>query len=71
VSRELEGRGYTVLRMFKPGWRANKHLVLEIVIKVEEALAQRSEDNIVIVECLDSTALYSRTEEGGDIQVKR
>jgi len=57
----------------KPGWRANKHPVTEIVSKVEETLAQLGEDDIVILECLDNTAYYrySRTEEGGDIPVRR
>jgi hypothetical protein len=30
VGDEFENRGYTVLKVCTPGWRANKHPVLEI-----------------------------------------
>ncbi len=60
-----------MLRVCKPGWRANKHPVSEIIPQVEELLKQLSEDDIIIIECLDNTAYYSRTEEGGDIPVRK
>jgi hypothetical protein len=71
ISDEFEERGYTVLKVCKPGWRANKHPVSEIVPQVEELLKQLSEDDIIIIECLDNTAYFSRTEEGGDIPVRK
>ncbi len=71
ISDEFEERGYTVLKVCKPGWRANKHPVSEIVPQVEELLKQLREDDIIIIECLDNTAYYWRTEEGGDIPVRK
>jgi hypothetical protein len=71
VGDEFESRGYTVLKVCTPGWRANKHPVLEIIPKVKEALATLSEKDVIIIECLDNTAYYARTEEGGDIPVRR
>jgi hypothetical protein len=71
VGDEFENRGYTMLKVCTPGWRANKHPVLEIIPKVKEALATLSEKDVIIIECLDNTAYYARTEEGGDIPVRR
>ncbi len=71
ISDEFKERGYTVLRVCKPGWRANKYPVSEIVPQVEELLKQLSEDDIIIIECLDNTAFYSRSEEGGVIPVRK
>ncbi len=38
---------------------------------MKEALATLSEKDVIIIECLDNTAYYARTEEGGDIPVRR
>jgi hypothetical protein len=71
VGEEFENRGYTVLKVCSPGWRANKHPVLEIIPRVKEALATLSEKDVIIIQCLDNTAYYERTEEGGDILIRR
>jgi hypothetical protein len=60
-----------VIRICTPGWRANKHPVQTIIPQVKEAVQKLDRDDHVIIQCLDNTAYYSRTEEGGDIPVRR
>ena len=71
AAAEFEERGYTVLKICTPGWRANKDPVQQILPKVQEALKQLKESDVVIIQCLDNTAYYSRTEEGGDIPIRK
>jgi hypothetical protein len=68
---EFSERGYEVIRICTPGWRANKHPVQTIIPQVKEAVQKLDKDDHVIIQCLDNTAYYSRTEEGGDIPVRR
>jgi hypothetical protein len=42
-----------------------------MVTAVEEALQAMAEDDIVIVHCLDNIAYMARSEEGGDLPVRR
>ncbi len=47
------------------------HPVQTIIPQVKEAVQKLDKDDHVIIQCLDNTAYYSRTEEGGDIPVRR
>jgi hypothetical protein len=68
---ELEERGYDVIRVCTPGWRPTKAAVQEILPKIENAKTLLSEDDIVILHCLDNVSYFSRTEDGGDVPIRR
>ncbi len=65
------GPHISLQKICTPGWRANKDPVQQILPKVQEALKQLKESDVVIIQCLDNTAYYSRTEEGGDIPIRK
>jgi hypothetical protein len=64
-------RGYDVIRVCTPGWRPTKAAVQEILPKIANAKTLLSEDDIVILHCLDKSSYFSRTEDGGDIPIRR
>jgi hypothetical protein len=68
---EFEERGYEVLRVCSPGWRPTKAAVQEILPKIENAKTTMSEDDIVLLHCLDNVSYFARTEEGGDMPIRR
>jgi hypothetical protein len=68
---EFEERGYDVIRVCTPGWRPTKAGVQEILPKIENAKTLLSEDDIVILHCLDNASYFSRTEDGGDAPIRR
>jgi hypothetical protein len=74
VVREAEilaDRGYEVTLVSKPGWRATKGSVAEMVEKVKEALCNISPHDIVVVQLLDNTSYLARSDEGGDLPIRR
>ncbi len=71
AAAEFEERGFTVMKICTPGWRANNDPVQQILPKVQEALKQLKESDVVIIQCLDNTAYYTRTKEGGDIPIRK
>ena len=68
---EFEERGYEVLRVCSPGWRPTRAAVQEILPKIENAKTMMREDDIVLLHCLDNVSYFARTEEGGDMPIRR
>jgi hypothetical protein len=67
----LAGKGYEVITCAVSGWRANKTASEEMAAKVQEALSGLCEDDIIVVHCCDNTAFMARTEDGGDLPIRR
>jgi hypothetical protein len=67
----LAGKGYEVITCAVSGWRANKTASEEMAEKVQEALRGLCEDDIIVVHCCDNTAFMARTEDGGDLPIRR
>jgi hypothetical protein len=67
----LSERGYDVITCAVGGWRANKTAVEDMTEKVKEALLEIAEDDIIVVHCFDNVAFMSRSEEGGDLPIRR
>jgi hypothetical protein len=67
----LADRGYEVTLVSKPGWRATKGSVAEMVEKVKEALCNISPHDVVVVQLLDNTSYLARSDEGGDLPIRR
>jgi hypothetical protein len=68
----LDDRGYEVTLVSKPGWRATKGSVAEMgVEKVKEALGNISPHDVVVVQLLDNTSYLARSDEGGDLPIRR
>jgi hypothetical protein len=53
---EFEERGYEVLRVCSPGWRPTKAVVQEILTKIANVKTMMSEDDIVLLHCLDNAS---------------
>jgi hypothetical protein len=66
----LGAKGYDVITCAVSGWRANKTACEEMAEKVQEALRELCEDDIIVVHCTDNTAFMARTEEGGDLPIR-
>jgi hypothetical protein len=45
--------------------------VEDMTAKVKEALLEISEDDIIVVHCFDNIAFMARSEEGGDLPIRR
>jgi hypothetical protein len=67
----LAAKGYDVVTCAASGWRANKTASEEMAVKVQEALKDFCEDDVVVVHCCDNTAFMARTEDGGDLPIRR
>jgi hypothetical protein len=68
---ELEYRGHDVVRVCKSGFRAIKPTVASLLPKVREGLLKMGPTDPVIIQCLDNTAYLGRSEEGGDLPVRK
>ncbi len=68
---EERDRGYEVTLVSKPGWRATKGSVAEMVEKVKEALCNISPHDVVVVQLLDNTCYLARSDEGRDLPIRR
>jgi hypothetical protein len=53
------------------GWRPNKSAALDMTAKVEEALQLLTDDDIIVVHCFDNVAYMARSEEGGDLPIRK
>jgi uncharacterized membrane protein YgcG len=67
----LVERGYEVLACAVGGWRPNKTAGEEMAVQVEAALQLMSEDDVIVVHCFDNIAYMARSEEGGDLPIRR
>jgi hypothetical protein len=64
-------RGYDVVACAVGGWRPNKTAIEDMTEKVTEAVAALTEDDIVVIHCFDNVAYMARSEEGGDLPIRR
>ena len=74
VSREgdiLADRGHTVTICSKPGWRPNRGSVDEMVERVKTCLADMRPNDVVFIQCLDNSVYMARTEEDGDLPIRK
>ncbi len=69
--KELASRGYEVICCAVPGWRPNKTACEDMAEKVAEAVTQLSPDDIVVIHCFDNISFMARSEEGGDLPIRR
>jgi hypothetical protein len=67
----LNELGYEVIICAIGGWRANKTAAEDMADKVKEALAEMTEDDVIVVHCFDNVVFMSRSEEGGDLPIRR
>jgi hypothetical protein len=65
----LADRGYKVTLVSKPGWRATKGAMDEMVEKVKEAMANLTPRDIVVVQFIDNTSYMALSEEGVDLPI--
>jgi hypothetical protein len=64
-------RGYEVVTCRVGGWRPNKTAIDDMTEKVSEAVTALSEDDIVVIHCFDNIAYMARSEEGGELPIRR
>jgi hypothetical protein len=67
----LKDLGYDVITCAVRGWRPNKSAVEDMTERVSEALLEISEDDIIVVHCFDNVVYMARSEEGGDLPIRR
>jgi hypothetical protein len=67
----LADRGYEVITCAVAGWRPNKSAIEDMAEKVGEAVQHITKDDLVIVHCFDNVAFMSRSEEGGDLPIRK
>jgi hypothetical protein len=67
----LSDMGYEVITCAVAGWRPNKSAALDMAARVEEALQHLTEDDIVVVHCFDNVSYMARSEEGGDLPIRK
>jgi len=67
----LADRGHEVIICGVRGWRPNKTAVEEMSAKVEEALQYMTPHDVIILHLFDNVAYMSRSEEGGDLPIRR
>jgi hypothetical protein len=67
----LADRGHEVILCAVRGWRANRGAAENMAKEVEAGLAEMSPDDIILVHCMDNTAYMGRTEEGGDLPIRK
>jgi hypothetical protein len=70
-AEELAKRGYEVVSCGVRGWRPNMTAIQDMTEKVAEAVKDLSEGDIVIIHCFDNVAYMARSEEGGDLPIRR
>jgi hypothetical protein len=67
----LAVRGHEVVICAASGWRPNKTAVEEMCEKAEEALKMITTNNVVVVHLFDNVSYMARSEEGGDLPIRR
>jgi len=71
IANELEHGGFETLRICKSGFRAIKPNVTSLLPKVSEELKKLGPDDVIILQMLDNVSYMGRTEEGGDLPIRR
>jgi len=66
----FEEKGYNVIKICKSGFRAVRQNVTDLQPLIAEGLKDMGPDDMAVVQCLDNTAYFARTEDGGDQPVK-
>ena len=67
----LADRGHEVITCAVPGWRPNKGQAAAMAEKVGEALSSLTQSDVVVVHCFDNVAFMARSEEGGDLPIRK
>ncbi len=70
-AEELAKRGYEVVSCGVSRWRPNMTAIQDMTEKVAEAVKDMSEGDIVLIHCFDNVAYMARSEEGGDLPIRR
>jgi len=69
--KSLAAKGYDVLTCAIGGWKPTESACKEMTASVEKSLASLTNDDIVVVHCWDNIAFMARTEEGGDLPIRK
>jgi hypothetical protein len=67
----LADRGYEVTLVSKPGWRATRGAVDEMLEKIKEAMVNLTSRDIIVIQFLDNVSYMVRSEKGGDLPIRR
>jgi hypothetical protein len=70
-AEELAKRGYDVVSCGVSGWRPNMTAIQDMTDKVTEAVKDMTDGDIVLIHCFDNVAYMARSEEGGDLPIRR
>jgi hypothetical protein len=70
-SEALSNRGFEVISVAARGWRPNLTACEDMAAKVEEAVAGMTSDDFCLVHCFDNIAYMARSEEGGDLPIRK
>jgi hypothetical protein len=70
-SEALAKKGIEVISVAARGWRPNVTACEDMAANVAEAVKQLSEDDCVVIHCFDNIAFMARSEEGGDLPIRR
>jgi len=60
-----------VITCAKAGWKRNKTGVDSMTEAVRMAVKEMKDDDITVVHCCDNTAFMARSEEGGDVPIRK
>ncbi len=67
----LADRGFEVVLCAVSGWRPNKSAIEDMEAKVADAVQQLGKDDIVLIHCFDNVAFMARSDEGGDLPIRK
>jgi hypothetical protein len=67
----LASRGYDVTMCAVAGWRPNMSAIENMREKVAEAVSSLEDGDPVLIHCFDNIAFMARSEEGGDLPIRR
>ncbi len=67
----LATRGYDVTMCAVGGWRPNVSAIEDMRDKVAEAITHLEDRDPVLIHCYDNIAYMARSEEGGDLPIRR
>ena len=70
-SEALAKKGIEVISVAARGWRPNVTACEDMAANVAEAVKQMSEDDCVVIHCFDNIAFMARSEEGGDLPIRK
>ncbi len=67
----LSTRSFKVISGAARGWWPNLTACEDMAARVEEAVAEMTSDNFCLVHCFDNIAYMARSEEGGDLPIRK